>query len=330
MQGPTESDGSPPDSVDPGAPAWLRGFGRGAKWLVVALGAGFAIHILIPLLGDAGKIVETIRGAAPWWLVVAAIASVFTYLFAALGIRAAVATTTSLASVSEAQLASSAAILFAPAGIGGLALNQRFFERSGMPRSDVAAGILLNTVVAFLVHAAGVVVLSVAFGVRLPGAVDASARVVFDVAVVLAVVAGLVVWALPASRRLLRPIVAMLRVVPGILRDRSRLVRVAGAAIGVNVAYAASLQASLAAFGSAPDPAHTMLVYLVAATIGTVTPTPGGIGGTELALVAGLTRIGALQAQAVAAALAFRLVTFWLPVIPGLVALRRLRRRSLL
>ena len=125
-----------------------------------------------------------------------------------------------------------------------------------------AAGILLNTVVAFLVHAAGVVVLSVAFGVRLPGAVDASARVVFDVAVVVTVVAGLVVWALPASRRLLRPIVAMLRVVPGILRDRSRLVRVAGAAIGVNVAYAASLQASLAAFGSAPDPAHTMLVYL--------------------------------------------------------------------
>ncbi|MDH4309289.1 MAG: lysylphosphatidylglycerol synthase domain-containing protein, partial [Acidimicrobiia bacterium] len=64
--------------------------------------------------------------------------------------------------------------------------------------------------------------------------------------------------------------------------------------------------------------------------VGTVTPTPGGLGGFEVALVAGLTRIGPTAGQAVAAALAFRILTFWLPIIPGLSALRALRKRRLI
>ena len=313
-----------------GPSAWMHGFGRSAKWLGVAVAVGFALHIVVPVVGDAGEIFDTIRTASPGWLLIASLASALTYLFAAYGVRAALGAPMPLGTVGEAQLAASAAILFAPAGLGGLALNERFFERGGLARSEVVAGLTVNTLVALLVHVSGMVVLSLAFGFRLPTPADTSVRYVFDGAVVVAVVSGFVLWALPQSRRVLRPIVAALRALPTIARNWRRLFGVAAAALAVNVAYAASLQASLAAFGAAPGFGHTMLVYLVAATIGTVTPTPGGLGGTEFALVAGLSRVGASQPQAVAAALAFRLVTFWIPVIPGLVALRRLRARGLL
>jgi hypothetical protein len=61
-------------------------------------------------------------------------------------------------------------------------------------------------------------------------------------------------------------------------------------------------QAAIAAFGPAPDLAHTALIYLIAAI--------------------GLTRIGPTAGQAIAAVLTFRLLTFWIPIVPGLVAHR--------
>jgi hypothetical protein len=47
-------------------------------------------------------------------------------------------------------------------------------------------------------------------------------------------------------------------------------------------------------------------------------------------IVAGLTRIDPTAGQAVAATLTFRLLTFWIPIIPGLIALRTLRSRKLI
>ena len=45
----------------------------------------------------------------------------------------------------------------------------------------------------------------------------------------------------------------------------------------------------------------------------------------EAALVTGLTAVGAPAGPAVAAVLAFRLLTFWLPILPGWLAYRTLR-----
>jgi uncharacterized membrane protein YbhN (UPF0104 family) len=50
----------------------------------------------------------------------------------------------------------------------------------------------------------------------------------------------------------------------------------------------------------------------------------------EAALVAGLTAIGAAAGPAVAGVLAFRLLTFWLPILPGWLAYRTLRANGTL
>ena len=50
----------------------------------------------------------------------------------------------------------------------------------------------------------------------------------------------------------------------------------------------------------------------------------------EAALIAGLTGVGIASGPAVAGVLAFRLATFWLPIIPGYLAFRSLTKRELL
>ncbi len=72
------------------------------------------------------------------------------------------------------------------------------------------------------------------------------------------------------------------------------------------------------------------MVYLAGATIGQAAPTPGGLGAVEAALAAGLTAAGLDAGTAVSAVLLYRLITFWLPTVPGYLALNRLTREGLL
>src|ERR1700736_2682991 len=59
------------------------------------------------------------------------------------------------------------------------------------------------------------------------------------------------------------------------------------------------------------------IVYLVGGFVGATAPPPGGLGGVEAALAAGLTGIGTPANQAIPAVLIFRFATFWLPIPAG-------------
>lgn len=68
--------------------------------------------------------------------------------------------------------------------------------------------------------------------------------------------------------------------------------------------------------------------YLAGAALASAVPTPSGLDATEAALAASLVAVGATIGPAVAAVLAFRLVTVWLPILPGALALHWLRSRQ--
>jgi uncharacterized protein (TIRG00374 family) len=66
-----------------------------------------------------------------------------------------------------------------------------------------------------------------------------------------------------------------------------------------------------------------------AANIASAIPlTPGGLGVIEVTLVAITVGFGAPRATAVLAILGYRIVNFWLPLVPGAVAYIRLRLRG--
>ncbi|MFF1278372.1 lysylphosphatidylglycerol synthase domain-containing protein [Streptomyces marokkonensis] len=55
-------------------------------------------------------------------------------------------------------------------------------------------------------------------------------------------------------------------------------------------------------------------------------PTPGGLGSVEAALVVALVAVGGAAAPATAVVLVFRVVTVWLPLLPGALTLGALVR----
>jgi len=71
-------------------------------------------------------------------------------------------------------------------------------------------------------------------------------------------------------------------------------------------------------------------LYMVANTVASAVPSPGGVGAIEAALVFVLLSTGVDDATAWAAVLLFRLINYWLPTIPGWIGLRVSERRQLI
>jgi uncharacterized protein (TIRG00374 family) len=115
------------------------------------------------------------------------------------------------------------------------------------------------------------------------------------------------------------------RELAAVLRRPGKAAQLLGGSAGVTLTYALTLACCLAAFGAQVPLASTVAVYLAGAAVASVSPTPGGLGAMEAALVAGLTAMGAATGPAVAGVLAFRLLTFWLPILTGWLAYRALR-----
>jgi uncharacterized protein (TIRG00374 family) len=97
------------------------------------------------------------------------------------------------------------------------------------------------------------------------------------------------------------------------------------ASLLTSLAYAVTLFVAVRAYGGEIPLAGAVVVYLGAGLVGSVAPTPGGIGAVEAALVAGLSAIGVPAAVALPAALLYRTMTFWLPTLPGWFSLRWLQ-----
>ena len=153
------------------------------------------------------------------------------------------------------------------------------------------------------------------------------------VVVLAVIIVGL--FAIPQVRRLTNERVAPLlrEVGPRLITVAQRptkLIEGIGGILLLNLAFIAVLYASIEAFGGDLSIAVVAVVYLAGATIGQAAPTPGGLGAVEAALTAGLTAAGLDGGIALSAVLLYRVVTFWIPTIPGYWAFTWLTKRGAL
>jgi uncharacterized protein (TIRG00374 family) len=98
----------------------------------------------------------------------------------------------------------------------------------------------------------------------------------------------------------------------------------------MNSAYILCLFACIRAFGNDTELITVAFIYLAGATLGSLAPTPGGLGAVEAVLVAALTAGGLPATIAISATLLYRVVTFWLPMLPGWISFGYLGRKGAL
>jgi undecaprenyl-diphosphatase len=206
-----------------------------------------------------------------------------------------------------------------------------YLERQGMERTEAAGAVALNQTAGAVVHAAGFFLAAAALGLSgvLHRANLPPRWVVLVVVLGVLVAAGVVLGSPFGRRRLLEPGARVGRQLVDTLRHPGRAAMLLGGSAGVTLGNGFGLVAALYAFDPHFNPLAVLAVYVGGSALAAPAPTPGNIGAVEAALAAGLTGIGIPVAPAVAAVLSFRLLTFWLPMVPGAAALRELQHRQM-
>ncbi|MGH3247144.1 MAG: lysylphosphatidylglycerol synthase domain-containing protein [Trebonia sp.] len=285
------------------------------------------------LAGELTSIsIGSLLARAQWpWIVVALLMSGLTYVGASLTVSGFVTERLGFARTVFVQLAGSFVALVMPAAVGGVALNVRYLQRRKIPSPVAVASIAVSQVVAFVLHVLLLVMFAAITGTETEAPIRPPPAWSYFVVAGLVVLAGGML-ALPAGRRLARARLAPTfgQVLPQLTEIAQRPAKLAeglGGALLLSIAYILCLAACVKAFGGSVPLANIGFVYMTGATIGSVIPTPGGLGPVEAALILGLSTAGMPGSTAFGSVILFRLLTFWLPVPLGWGALRFLERR---
>ncbi|MEV8554078.1 lysylphosphatidylglycerol synthase domain-containing protein [Streptomyces glaucescens] len=295
--------------------------------LALPAAAGWLAHRHWPVLASgAGRLAVADHG----WLLVAATAVTATWACSALAQQGAVPRALPAGRLVAAQFAASAANHVLPAGVGAGAVTLRFLMRCGLPAGRSATALAVKATAGAAVRGALIAVLALACpGVlRLPSGSGGRIALALALAVVLAVaVLPALARRWPRARRAAAAVLADVRAVHA--RPR-RAAALWGGSLAFAGLHAVALIAVTQAVALPLPPARVALLYLAASSAAALLPTPGGLGSLDAALGLALTAAGAPPPAAASAVLGYRLLTVWLPLIPGLLVLAVLVRRRTL
>ena len=101
-------------------------------------------------------------------------------------------------------------------------------------------------------------------------------------------------------------------------------------ALVLNISTGLGFWIALMAFGCHTNPVETTFIFLLANTLGSAVPTPGGLGAVEAALSVAFTAVGIPSTIAVSATLVYRIAFYWLRIPMGAVAMKWLDRHNLI
>jgi undecaprenyl-diphosphatase len=276
---------------------------------------------------------DAVGKASPSWVGVALVASALTYVGAAISMAGSVTDRLPLTSTFAAQLASSFTNRITPAKVGGLALNVRYLTKQGVSVPAATTGVGVSTAAGSIVHVALTVVAVLWAGKAGLGGLHAPSAGAVGLVVAVLAGGGIVVVAVPPLRHwflssVIPSIRRAVRSFVEVMRTPRNVVMLLGGSALVTIANLAAFDASLRAFDVAVPLSTVAVVYLAGAALASAAPTPGGLGATEAALVAGLSVVSVAEKLAVPAVLLFRLTTFWIPILPGWIAFAMLQRRD--
>ncbi|KMO95899.1 lysylphosphatidylglycerol synthase transmembrane domain-containing protein [Streptomyces roseus] len=302
------------------------------RTLVSFIAGAFGAYFLLTQLAHVDF--ATIVGEAQWGWVGAALAfSALTYFAAAMSLLGFVPERVSFLRTVVAQVAGSFVKLVAPAAVGGVALNTRFLQRAGIRPGLAVASVGASQLFGLASHVLLLLAFGYLTGTEKTPEMTPSRTVIAGLLTVAVLV--LVVTAVPFLRKFVATRVRALfaGVVPrmlDVLQRPQKLMTGIGGMLLLTGCFVMCLDASIRAFGGgqAISYASIAVVFLAGNALGSAAPTPGGIGAVETTLTLGLIAAGLEKEVAISAVLLFRLMTFWLPVLPGWLSFNYLTRKE--
>ncbi|MFF4041632.1 lysylphosphatidylglycerol synthase domain-containing protein [Streptomyces sp. NPDC001816] len=301
------------------------------SFIAGAIGAYFLLTQLTHI--EFGPLIAN----AQWgWVIAAVLFSALSYVAAAMALLGFVPERVPFLRTVAAQVAGSFVKIVAPAAVGGVALNTRFLQRQGVRPGLAVASVGASQLFGLGCHILMLLSFGYLTGTEKTPSLSPSRTVIAGLLTVAVLV--LVVTSVPFLRKFVVTRVRSLfaGVVPrmlDVLQRPQKLVTGIGGMLLLTFCFVMCLDASIRAFGdnsASLSIASVAVVFLAGNALGSAAPTPGGVGAVEASLTLGLIAVGLPKEVAAPAVLLFRLLTLWLPVLPGWLAFNQLTRKGAL
>lgn len=307
-----------------------------ATSMLALVAVGFVVYATIVSLSKWSSIEEAFR-TANWWMSPIALAfAAAVYPAMAVSLLGSTATRLAFTTTTAVMLAQSFPNHFTPANAGGIALRTRFLQRRGLDIAAAASSVGLTSLAAAL--AQFVLIAIFALWSRQSATLGSPSRTDLEVAaaalLIVLVAAGIIYFSAWGRRVVvahLRNAMRSIRANLGaVARDPKRLAMLLGGGLALRLTMLCTFVIACQMADITTGIAQLGLLYLVANTVASAAPTPGGLGAVEAALLLALSGAGVASQDAITAIFVYRLATYWLPIAPGWLTLRAVRRRSLL
>ena len=311
--------------------------------------AGLLAYALISVFADVGidTIIEEFKNADWAWLAVALVVTPFAQVPQAFSTMGATMQSVRFWPVLMLQYGVQFISLAVPSSAARVALEIRFFQRVGVPGAGAISIGLIDSFSTFVIQMLLITVILISGMVSLnlsssdQGSSDGSSGSfnwqALLIATALVVVALVVALLVPKTRTMLEGFWKVLREKASdakaalrVLRHPNKLLLLLGGNFVAQVMLAIILGLCLKAFGHSASLAALILVNTFVSLFAGFMPVPGGVGVAEAGYTAGLIAIGIPEGAATSTAVAFRLVTFYLPPLWGTFAMRWMKQHDYL
>ncbi|MCI4592464.1 flippase-like domain-containing protein [Sphingobium sp. BYY-5] len=316
------------NSAPPSAGGWRRWF---FSLVLVAALAGAILRF-----GDIKRFALLVQHAEPGWLALAVMFQLSTYASVAGGWSAVLGHAGTprpllqLMRVAVTKLFADQAL--PSAGMGGNVLLVDQLRHLGIPRGTAVATLLLSMIGFYAAYALFALVMLILLWLHDRATPLMAGLVTLFLAVAIAI-PGLALWLRHRGSKPLPPRVEKIGLIRSLLEtaaqapaellnDKSLLARVAACNALIFFADAGTFFACLHALGQSVSFGTAFIALVMASIVVTLGPIPLGLGSFEAASTATLHLLGVPLEAAFAGTMLLRLLTLWLPLVPGLVLMR--------
>ncbi|MFK0108234.1 flippase-like domain-containing protein [Streptomyces sp. NPDC091217] len=297
-------------------------------------GAFLVLHLVLPQLANAPAALHALRDANWWWLLAVVPVTFVSQAFSTFLQLGSIPGRLPFWATYQVQFASSFLNRITPGNVGGMALNLRYLQKTGIETGAATASVGIQSLAGAVSNVVVATVFFTAAGQRHGGVhLDLPVGRYALPAIVLVLAAGGLLGLTPPGRRLLREKVwpflrAAGSTLTGVAADPGKLALGIVGALGLPLVQIVGLALSLHALGGDLPFVQLGAAYMAARLLANAAPVPGGLGALEAGLIAGLTALGVPAGPATSAVLVYRLLTFWLNVPLGAAALGFVQRRG--
>jgi uncharacterized protein (TIRG00374 family) len=340
------------DEGDTGEPSFFADPKRLAETLIVVILLVGAIYVLLPRVVGIQDSLAKLSDATPGWVIAAVIFNVLAFFSYVALFRGVVGERIVHLEWNESYQITMAGLaatrLFSAGGAGGIVLTYWALRKAGMPRRQTACRMVAFMVLLYAVYMVALVVFGVLLYLGVLSGENPVGLTLVPAGIAFAVIGVFLLIALipdDIERRLdafsrgyrFARFARRLAAAPATLASGTRtaidFVRRPSrgglallGAIGFWAANIAILWASFHAFDVHVPLGVVVQGFFVGMVANLFPFAPGGVGAVDAGMIGTFVLFGLPSAAVFAAVLTYRLIAFWLPIPPGIVAFLQLRR----